>query len=292
MTIRLPVRRNALIRETGLSDSASSEMNPLEEDFEEAHLDESGKPLVLIIEDNRDVARYIASCIDPYYRVVQAENGQTGLSKCIELIPDIVITDIMMPEMDGLALTQSIKKDIRTNHIPLLILTAKSSKEDRLDGLQLGADAFITKPFDEQELLSKLKNFIQLRDAIHQSINTPEADKKEMEKNPFLVQVDIIIEKNFENSHFTIAQLCRDIGLSRMQLHRKLKALTNLTTATYIREFRFRKAKRLLSGANLNVSEVAYQCGFSDPSQFSRSFSQRFGESPSDYKKNIARSGK
>ena len=243
---------------------------------------DADKPSVLIVEDNKDVAHYISTCLEESYRILMAHNGEEGMDICVQEIPDVVISDIMMPKMNGYELVQLIKKDLRTHHIPILLLTAKATAEDRIKGLEFGADDYITKPFEENELKVKVKNFLSLRDAIQQSI-TQESSTLST-KDVFLSKLNQVLEENYQDTQFTTARLCRHLGMSRMQLHRKLKAMTNLATATYIREFRLKKARKMLLDKTYNISEIAYDCGFSDPSHFSKLFSQRFGKSPSMFR--------
>ncbi len=252
-------------------------------------LPEDELPLLLIIEDNPDVATYIETCLEGLYRIEKAENGQVGIDKAIEMVPDIIITDVMMPQKDGFEVCNFLKHDERTSHIPIVMLTAKASIEDKLTGLQKGADAYLIKPFNKQELFIRLQKLIELRlqlqkrysgAALFDPALRPEASPDI--EDVFLVKLKDIIQAHLDDSEFSIPQFCTEAGLSRTQMHRKLKALTDMSATHFIRSFRLQKAKELLRSTDLNVSEIAYDVGFRDPAYFSTSFLAEFGVSPSE----------
>ena len=253
-------------------------------------------PLLLLVEDNADVAEYIRMCMADAYHVLWAENGQKGVDLAIEKTPDIIISDVMMPEKDGYELTNELKNDERTSHIPIILLTAKSSIESRVTGLKRGADAYLTKPFDKQELQIRVKNLIEIRrniQSFYSSSNiTKLIDKKVAKVAPQLASVDVkieheflqkihdIIEKELDNSTFEIASLCQGLGMSHSQVYRKLKALSGQTIVAYVRNYRLERAKEMLILDNGNVSEIAFSVGYTDPAYFSRQFSAKFGHPP------------
>jgi signal transduction histidine kinase/DNA-binding response OmpR family regulator len=246
-------------------------------------------PLLLIIEDNPDVATYIETCLEGLYKIEKAENGQVGIDKAIEMVPDIIITDVMMPEKDGFEVCNLLKHDERTSHIPIVMLTAKASIEDRLTGLQRGADAYLVKPFNKQELYIRLQKLIELRQQLQKRYSgealfdpTPTKEAPLEIEDAFLIKLMKIIEEHLDDSEFDIPKFCQEAGMSRTQMHRKLKALTDKSATHFIRSFRLRKAKELLQTTDLNVSEIAYDVGFQDPTYFSTSFLAEFGVSPSE----------
>ena len=251
-------------------------------------LKNSELPSLLVIEDNPEVVTYIRTILQSEYDITVAENGQIGIEKAVELIPDIIISDVMMPVKGGFAVTRFLKNDERTSHIPIILLTAKADVESRLEGLGRGADAYLAKPFDKKELLLRLEKLIELRkklQARYAQFILPEVsapDEDTQIEDAFLQKVNGIIEANLGESEFGVAELCREVGMSRSQLFRKLKALTGKSIVAYLRSARLYKAKALLQKGGLNISEVAYEVGFNDPLYFSRAFSKEFGFPPTD----------
>ncbi len=245
------------------------------------------KPLVLIIEDNRDVAEYIMSCLQQDYELSYARNGKKGLEEAIKIIPDVIICDVMMPEMDGFEVCRRLKSDQRTSHIPIIMLTAKSTPEDRKTGLSQGADAYLIKPFDKEELLIRLHNLSLQSRLLKERLSllpqpTEELSPLEKQEALFLQEIHQIIDKNMQDEQFDTLFLCKKAAMSRTQLHRKLKALTGQSTANYIRSVRLKKAKHLLENTTLPIGEIAFEIGFKDFSHFSRSFQKEFGGKPSE----------
>lgn len=249
--------------------------------------DTSVVPLVLIIEDNMDVAHYLTTCLKGKYNTLHALDGDLGLAMAFEHIPDIVISDVMMPGKDGLEVCTTLKSDERTDHIPIILLTAKVTTEDRLTGLQHGADAYLAKPFQEQELFTRLDQLITTRKKLISKLekNGLSSFLKEKEEHPqakFLKQTIQIIDAHLDDSHFGPSQLAKELHLSESQIYRKLKSITDKSTAIFIRSVRLQKAKELLQTSHKTISEIAYEVGFNDPSWFSRAFKEEFGCSPSD----------
>ncbi|MDB4286063.1 tetratricopeptide repeat protein [bacterium] len=255
-------------------------------------LPDSELPFLLIIEDNPDVATYIETCLEGLYRIEKAENGQVGIDKAIERVPDIIISDVMMPVKDGFEVCNIVKNDERTSHIPIVLLTAKASVQDRLTGLQRGADAYLTKPFNKKELFIRLEKLIELRQQLQKRYNgaalfdpSPTTEVPLEIEDAFLVKLKTILEKHLDDADYSIPDFCKETGMSRTQLHRKLKALTDKSATHFIRSFRLRKAKELLQTTDLNVSEIAYDVGFRDHAYFSTRFLEEFGISPSETRK-------
>jgi YesN/AraC family two-component response regulator len=242
------------------------------------------------VEDNQDVAKYIATCLEREYKINYAKDGKEGIDKALELIPDIIISDVMMPEKDGFEVCATLKQDERTSHIPIIMLTAKAAKEDKLHGLTSGADAYLSKPFDKNELLVRMEKMIELRKHLLDKYSgrkhklKTSLSKDNME-DVFLKKIISLIEDNIDDTSFDSQLLALTVGMSDSQLYRKLKALTGKSTAVFIRSIRLHNAKELLSGTSLNVSEIAYETGFNDPAWFSRVFKEEFGESPVSFRK-------
>lgn len=247
-------------------------------------------PLVLLIEDNEDVLQYLASCLNNQYRLEKALNGQIGIEKAIQLIPDIIISDVMMPEKDGFEVLATLKEHPLTSHIPIILLTAKADIASRLQGFEHGADAYLPKPFDKVELVIRMRKMIELRQKIQTHFHSLSGPKDETEESLqkeslFLLNVRKAVENNLGDETFGIAELCSELAISRTQLHRKLKALTGQSTSLVIRSIRLEKAKQLLTTSSLNISEVGYATGFINNSYFSQVFTKEFGTSPSQYQK-------
>lgn len=245
-------------------------------------------PIVLIVEDNTDVMSYINMCLENKYQIMNAFNGDDGIKMALEHTPDIIISDIMMPKKNGFELCEALKQDIKTNHIPIILLTAKASQDDKISGLSIGADAYLTKPFNKEELMVRIEQLIELRKTLQKKYklesNFSIGQNKRLEnKNDIFINLVIeTIHKNIDDSNFNAFYLARVLQLSESQLYRKLKALTNTSTAIFIRKIRLIKAKQLLQTTNLTISEIAYATGFNDPSWFSKAFKEEFNISPSD----------
>jgi YesN/AraC family two-component response regulator len=231
---------------------------------------------------------FIYNVLQPDFRVVTAADGNKGIEKCLELIPDLVITDVMMPNMGGLELCHILKSKMPTSHIPVIMLTAKANIESKLDGLQSGADDYLTKPFDSRELQVRIQNLIhqrkQLQEIFREKVSLqPQALNMAKPNEKFLGQFMELVEKNHSSSLFGVDQLAEQMGVSRMQLHRKLKALTDESPGDFIRRFRLQRAKELLSTGGLQVSEVAYETGFNNLSHFTKSFKEFTGTTPTEF---------
>ncbi len=247
-------------------------------------------PLVLIVEDHVDIRTHIREHLEDCCRIMEAENGIAGLDKAIENIPDLIITDLMMPEMDGIEMCRKLKTDERTSHIPVLMLTAKASVEDRVEGLETGADAYVTKPFNIKELRVRVTKLIEQRKKLRErfskniklepkDIAITSADEK------FLNRVIGIIEEKMGDFEFDAQTLQQEMTLSRSQLFRKLKALTDQSITEFIRTIRLKRGAKLLEQQFGNVAEVTYEVGFNNLSYFAKCFKELFGVSPSEYVK-------
>ncbi len=249
-------------------------------------------PLLLIVEDNPDIIFYLRSLLNQQYEIESANNGRKGLEKAIELIPDVIISDVMMPEMDGFELCERIKTDFRTDHIPVILLTAKTTDSDRLSGLKHGADVYLTKPFQQEELNTHLKNLVELRRKLHEyysGIFQAKINEDEIKpiEDVFLKKVRNLLDEKLRDENFSASELSEAMNMSRSQLHRKITALTNNSTTSFIRSYRLQKAKVLLKKNQQSISEVAYETGFRSPSYFTNCFVEEFGMSPSEFRNNV-----
>ncbi|MCB0593868.1 MAG: response regulator [Lewinellaceae bacterium] len=248
-------------------------------------------PHLLIIEDNRDVVRYLFSILEQDYQLEVAENGKEGLEKALETIPDIILSDVMMPEMDGFELCDKLKMDFRTSHIPIILLTAKADMPSRIEGLERGADAYLAKPFHKEELQVRLHKLLEIRKQLQERYaslpsagSRPPSVEYEIE-DAFMKQVRDILEAHLSDEYFGILDLCKELGMSRPQFYRKFKALSGQTVGQYFRSLRLDKAKALLLATSLHISEIAYEVGFKDPAYFTRVFKEEFGVNPSEVRK-------
>ena len=245
-------------------------------------------PLILIVEDNSDMRQFIKENVQMNYKVIESVDGEDGLNKAIENIPDLIISDVLMPKLSGYELCSKIKTDERTSHIPLIILTSKAETNSRIIGLETGADDYLTKPFNSAELLLRIKNLIDQRKKLREKFSRqiklePKDVTVTSTDEKFLTRVLEIIEKNINNEKFSAEDFAENVGMSKTHLNRKLNALTDTSANEFIRTYRLKKAARLLSGRSGNISEIAYEVGFSNPSYFAESFKKLFGYSPSDY---------
>jgi CheY-like chemotaxis protein len=252
------------------------------------------KPVVLIVEDNDDLRGFLNTCLVEHYAVMEASNGEEALELAFAHIPDAVVCDLMMPVMDGLEFLEKLKANERTSHVPVILLTAKTSRTDRESALAKGADAYLTKPFYETELLALLNNLLQIRT---QTWNLHRAQvmkvRKEGQSNSeetFIAKLRLYIEEHMADATFDTESLSRATAMSRTQLHRKLKAITGISTGVLIRKIRIERARELLEIRESNISEVAYQTGFNTHSYFSRCFAEEYGMSPTEYQKQFGSS--
>ena len=292
-TIHIPVRQKGEVTNQPTEKIEQLvEPSSAEEVLNQArHIDEliqpyqTDKPEVLIIDDNIDIRTYLRSVLSEKYNVSEAADGKAGLELARKIVPDIVLSDIMMPVMDGLAFCQQLKTDKAISHIPVILLTARSLDEQRAEGYEHGADAYLSKPFSLRLLLSRIDNLIESRKKLNQTWSKGVEDDEignisnEIDKS-FLKQLRKIIQENLANSDLSVEQIGDEIGLSRVQLYRKVKALTGYSPVEIVRKARLTRARHLLQTTERTVSEVAYAVGFSTPSYFSKCYKDEFGESP------------
>lgn len=249
------------------------------------------KPTILIIDDNNDIRQYERTLLQDYYFVLEASDGREGLEIARKEVPDLVICDVMMPVMDGLEFTQQLKTNTATSHIPVIMLTAKNLEEHRAEGYEQGADSYITKPFHSKVLLARVENLLHQRAHLRQLFAQGAAEGKETEEEvsrlddrdkAFVKQLHDIIKSHMGNSDFGVEDIGAEIGLSRVQLYRKVKAITGSSVVDLLRKARLAKARRLLEANSMNISEVAYEVGFSSPSYFTKCFKDEYGMLPGD----------
>lgn len=250
--------------------------------------EQESAPILLIVEDNIDVRNYISKVFNDSYQIKTAENGEEGLKAALKLVPDLIISDLMMPKMDGVGLCKQLKTDERTSHIPVILLTAKASIESKIEGLHTGADDYLTKPFNQDELVARVSNLIEQRSKLRKLFGSSLTLEPTMisitpPDEVFLTKAKTIVEEHMNDFDFTVEQFQQLIGMSRMQLHRKLKALTNTSTSEFIRTIRLQRAAQILQTKGVNVSEAAYSAGFNNLSYFAKCFKEHFGMNPSDY---------
>lgn len=296
VTVRLPLGRSHLREDQIVSDpvrptralETGDLMNQraLNDEAEVMHDMSAEKALILLMDDNEDVRSYIKSILGDQYILFEAPNGEEGLRMARAFIPDLILSDVMMPVMDGYETCKRLKKDEKTSHIPVILLTARASVNSRLEGLETEADLYLSKPFVPQELLLCIQNLIQSRRKLRERYNRqlvlkPVDISINSTDELFLQRLMKILEANYGDEEFSVEQLSVEIGMSRSQLHRKLQALTNESASQFIRTFRLQRAMELLKKSHASISEIAYKVGFSNVPYFNRCFLQHYGCTPS-----------
>ena len=305
-TLKFPLGRNHLKDEEILPDEKTGKSKELisEEEyyFSESIKKETGneidtdslkeeKTIILVVEDNYDMREYIKESLGEDYLVEEAVNGEQGIRKAEKIIPDLIISDMMMPKMDGNEMTKILKHDEKTSHIPIIILTAKSEQENKLEGLETGADDYLTKPFDIRELQVRIKNLISIRKKLQEKYSKNnyigKQDKKKLSSldEKFMNKVMEVVENHLGEEDFSIEEFDKELGMGRVQIYRKLKALTGKSPSRYIRTIRLIKARKMIIEKQGNISEIAYSVGFTAPQYFTKCFREEFGYSPSDLTK-------
>lgn len=293
--ITLPVTRNAEKTATplNLNTTGNYEEEGIKTNQSE-HTDNHNKQerhTILIVEDNQELAHYLNSLLAPAFHTLTASNGQEGMEKAMENIPDLILSDVMMPVKDGYDLCNTLKSDFKTNHIPIILLTARADTESRIQGLNKGADDYISKPFQPKELLIRIRKLIEQREKLRLKYSM-ESTEKLMKGQPvvslddrFISELYRHLEMNYKEEDFGIDDLCHSMSVSRVQLHRKLVGITGLSASHFISRYRVEKAAELLRTTRMTVSEAAFEVGFHDSNYFSRIFSKVYGVAPGDYRK-------
>jgi len=298
-TVLLPVNTTAAENNIPANDEAVATTNEEQEGTAKNEKAARKKPVILIVDDNEDIRFYLKDNLRRTYTVYEAVNGAEGWEKTRQYHPDLVVSDVMMPVMDGLELCRKIKHDTSTSHIPVILLTARSAEEPKLEGFQVGANDYVTKPFSFEMLQSRIKNLLSQADAMRKLF------QKQVEVNPteisitsvdeqFLRQALEAVEKNISDPDFSVEDLSRALHMSRVALYKKLLALTGKSPLDFIKSIRLKRAARLLEKSQCTVSEIAYEVGFNNPKYFARTFRKEFGVLPSEYiarKEKVAKNG-
>ena len=293
--VRLPISQ--VVEKTALEPSRSVVIETTSDQIATPVTKESkSNPLVLLVEDNPDVVKYLVSCLNEDYQLEVAYDGQDGMDRAINLTPDIIISDVMMPKKNGFELAKILKNDERCSHIPIILLTAKADMESRIEGLEQGADAYLTKPFHKAELLVRIRKLLELRKNLQAYYLSFATDKGIKEKSIdtfaeittehlFVKKVRAAIEENLGDYKLNVDKLCKMMAMSQSQLNRKLNALTGYSANKFIRIIRLQKASKLLRETEDTISSIAYDTGFNDPDYFSRLFRREFKQTPSTFRK-------
>jgi DNA-binding response OmpR family regulator/two-component sensor histidine kinase len=281
--------------ETDITESIGAEVTDREMYQPESSLDSipdvaghEDLPLVLMVEDNIELIRYVKTELSEQFNIIEARNGEEGLSIAQKRIPDIIVSDIMMPVMDGVTLIKNLRVDERTSHIPIILLTARDDAEMKVRGFEMGAEQYLVKPFEIDELSARIKSLLgqreRLRKKYSQEFTLQPSDITLKNRDMiFLDKLVKIVERNLANETFAVEDLQNEIGMSRMQLHRKLKALTNQCTSDFIRSIKLKRAAQILRQPGVQIAEAAYLSGFNHTSYFSKCFKEQYGILPSEY---------
>lgn len=298
ITILLPLEQKLLNQGAEMEIPAMEPIDPdmetaIEFDTPKETLTEeelSAQNIVLVIEDNDDIRNFLRLTLEPTYRVFDTIDGESGIEKALEIVPDVIVCDVMMPGKDGFEVTKLLKKQEKTSHVPIILLTAKAGVENRITGLETGADAYVPKPFSSEELHARIKNLIEGRKKLKEKFSRSLLVKPEVVAEPsmeekFLLRVKKVVEEHLDDENFSVEELSRKVGMSRAQLHRKLIALTGKSASRFVRNYRLEHAYQLLENRVGTVSEIAYRVGYSSPAYFTKCFTEDFGISPSQVKK-------
>ena len=265
-----------------------------EEDLQETTgvpTDTGGKKRILIVEDHDDVRAYLKEQLEEWYNVLDAPDGEAGEQLAIEHNPDLIISDIMMPKVDGIELCRRIKTNVQTSHIPVVLLTARTADDIKINSYEVGADSYIAKPFNFDLLLVRIRKLIELQERRKQEF------RRNIRVNPSVITITSLdeqlmqkalehIERNMDNPEYSVEALSRDLGMSRMNLYRKLQSITGHTPTEFIKTLRLKRAAQLLQGSQLNIVEVSDRVGFSSSSYFTKCFKEQFGVLPTQYAEN------
>ncbi len=248
-------------------------------------------PVLLVVEDNKDILNHLKYSLGQWYNIMTATNGSDGIAKACESFPDLIISDVRMPIQDGLSLCETLKKDLTTSHIPIILLTASSTDEDKIKGLERGADAYVTKPFSQVELKLRIENLLQVKKTLHayfsKNINSETIQKSKISKEDqhFLDNLVRFIKDNIDNDQLDVQQMMAAVHVSRPTLHNKLKALTGLSASQFKKQIKMQEAKRLLEEGHRNITDLAYQLGYKYPNNFSKDFKNWYGVTPNKFDK-------
>ena len=300
-TVSLPLKKVAAAEKPAPYDF-KNQASVLLPDFNMPVADNDDKnisaPLILLVEDNADVVAYTASCLADY-RLAVGKDGREGFDIAKDMIPDLIITDVMMPYVDGFELVNKLRHNESTSHIPVIILTAKADAGSKITGLQQGADAYLEKPFNRDELLVRIKKLLEMRKNLQryylkkagiyeaapmEAVNVPDKISDHAIEDSFVKKVREAVEQHLTDTGFTVEQLCKQVFMSHSQLHRKLEALTGYSPNKFIRMIRLKKAKELLQDPANSIASVALDSGYNDPGYFARVFKQEYGVTPQEWR--------
>lgn len=298
ITVLLPAYAKLRMEDAGVMEIPSLipdqvEMEPANIEVRDAAFTESdidASNIILVVEDNAEIRNFLRLTLEPEFKVFESEDGKKGLDKALEIIPDLVLSDVMMPVMDGFELTKTLKKNEKTSHIPVILLTAKAAPDSRIEGLELGADAYLPKPFSSKELRAIINNLVEGRRKLKEKFSRqllirPDRVEEPSMEEKFLLKVREVVQEHLGDEHFSVEKMSSIIGMSRAQIHRKLTALTGKSASRFIRSYRLQHAMQLLESHAGTVSEIAYKVGFSSPAYFTKCFSEEYGMSPSQVRK-------
>lgn len=293
-SVKLDVIAPPSFKEISMKQNLQQQTNQVANPPDNSSNQEPNKPRLLIVEDNLELVQFLSTQLSHHYKVYKAINGREGLKMALKLQPDIIISDVIMPVMDGLQLLNKIKNNFETSHIPVVLLTAKSSVESKIEGLRYGADAYLTKPFHNEQLHAQLQNLLQQRTRLlNKYIEMPENGNPNdygisitEQDEQFLNRVRKLIEENLSNVDFRLEDIYKEVGMGRSKFFDKLKGLTGLSPIDFVKEYRLNKAFNLLQSGIHNVSETAFLSGYTDAGYFSKCFKERFGLNPSEIIKN------
>lgn len=285
--IVLEFYKNDELRVDNLPDQkVAMQLYPYELSGQMEDMGEYSQYIILVVEDELDMREYLCQCLSPHFKVLKEDNARSGYQAALKYVPDLILTDLMMPDVDGLEFCNMIKNDFRTSHIPVVMLTAKSGEEDLMKGFRAGAEIYLTKPFNPERLILQLRNMIVFRTfpekqglGENEQFSFTELNERERK---FIDKLNNWLELHLEQIDYNVEDICREIGISRMQLHRKLTAIVGQSTSEFIRNYKMKRAKIFLESGNFNVSEVADRVGFKTISHFSKIFKSVYGYPPSD----------
>lgn len=248
----------------------------------------SGKPVILLVEDNEDFRFYLKDNLKAHYTILEAPNGKAGVQKAQATMPDLIVSDIMMPEANGIELCSKIRSDVRTSHIPIILLTARAAEEQKIEGFEAGANDYITKPFSFEILQSRIKNLLAIREASqkqfqkHFDVKASNIEVTSLDEKLIKRAIEVV-EQNIMEPDFSIENLSQELGMSRVYLYKKLVSLTGKAPLEFVKSIRLQQAVQLLEKSDLNVSEVAYRVGFNNPKYFAKCFKEEYKVLPSAY---------
>jgi len=292
-TVRLPIGKEHLKESEIVAEYIKmADMNESREEFAKTLHNPKKKdqtlPLVLIVEDNPEMRYFIRSCLDSLFQVEEARNGKEAIDATIKLMPDIIISDIMMPEMDGITFCRKLREDNRVNHIPMIFLTAKAEDRDKIEGFESGADEYVVKPFNAHELNARIKNLMKQRNLLRDKIQKdfmiePDSSGSLSMDEQFIQKAREIIQVHIDDTEYSVESFASDMAMSRFHLNRKLQHVLGMGPSRLIREIRLRKAAQLIQSKTGNISEIALDVGFDNFAYFNRCFKEKYGCSPSKY---------